>query len=125
LIKDLARAAVLFGIGMIIYKAGEDHGRKEEYRPKRSFFSRVGPHVPGMVKEGPCKNYAQADSILEGMEQLIQRYGYVTAEYLDQCFGRKHSPRGRDVGWRDISSARVIYSVGGYMILLPDPEIIE
>lgn len=67
----------------------------------------------------------QADTILNNMEDYLDKYGQVTVGYLFELLGENGPYTVEYYGWRNLDRARIKRINNGYLLDLPRPVRIE
>lgn len=134
-VKKMVVDIVTDGINMIFY--GEK-GRRSTGVDKISYrqFSepRNAPRAGNLVKPNSVYDYdqisletrAEAEAVLAGMDDLIDRYGQATVADLYDLVGVSHNFTDQAYGWYDIKEARTAPTFNGrYALRLPRAVPIE
>lgn len=90
--------------------------RDDRVESRRTYRDRAG------VKEIIFDNRADAQEVLECLEEILDKYRMVSvADYYELC-GQTGTYTDRNYGWSDISSSTISRDRDGYIIKLPKAE---
>lgn len=67
----------------------------------------------------------EAEKVLDRLEEIVERYGYVTVADLCELCGLPSRYTDNKYGWTRITSARPTRVKGGYLIQLPRPKPLD
>lgn len=133
-VKKAVSDIVTNGIDMILYggTGKSSNGSKYTYRNYNSFSSGSN-HVNRTRAVGAGYNFdnviletrSEAESVLMGMDELIETYGVVSVGDLYDLVGISGTYTDNKYGWTDIHNASVVRVRDGYMIKLPRALPIE
>lgn len=127
-IKKAVSDIVTNGIDMILYggngrpdrRSGTNHVNYNKMSERRDYSS-------GSVRTRPAygfddivlDNRAEAEDVLNHMEDMIGRYGMVTVADLHDMVGVTGNYTDNRYGWTNIRSAQVVRVRDGFMLKLP------
>jgi hypothetical protein len=126
-IKKMLYDSLTGGAGMLIYGDSKPPVRNNSPREFRSYekdYERKNLRRPQKNTIYSCKDIylesrRDAEAVLDQMDDLIEKYGYVSVADLYNMVGFTEEYTDYDYGWISISSAKVINSRDGYMLKLP------
>jgi hypothetical protein len=97
-------------------------GRADRDRDRDRYVSRSGFDYD----EYSFTNRGDAEIVLDQMEGIIQKYGFVkVADYYDLIGVTNTNHCANNYGWTDIHHARIVRERDGYTISLPRPLAID
>ena len=104
----------------VSYRSYYDSGRSQytEYSPRsvRSSYN---------YDDIVLKNRGDADAVLNEMDNIIRRYGFVKVADLYDLVGIQGSYTDNNYGWTDLRYAEVVRQRDGYLLKFPRPMPIE
>lgn len=72
------------------------------------------------------KTRGDAELVLASMEEVIERFGFVTVgDFYDLAEVSTDNYAVNKYGWKDIQSARIVYTSEGYIIKLPRATLVN
>lgn len=67
----------------------------------------------------------EADRVLNGMAELIERYGQASVNDLGELVGLTGEYTDEHWGWTDLTGSRISRSREGYLLVLPSPQSLK
>lgn len=66
-----------------------------------------------------------AESLLEILKDLVKKYGFVTKADLNDIAGLSTIPADEKSGWIDLKNSHVSSVEDGYILVLPQPAVLD
>ena len=67
----------------------------------------------------------EADQVLHGMAELIERYGQASVNDLNELVGLTGEYTDEHWGWLDLTGSRISRARDGYLLVLPSPQSLK
>ncbi len=93
----------------------KDNRRREEPRVRSNFD----------YEDWVFDSYGEAEAVRDQMDDILERYGYVTIADLYDSVDKTAPYTSNKYGWYNLRTAEAIRVRGGYALKLPKPEPIE
>lgn len=126
-IKNAIEDVVTNGIRMIL--RGETAARKSDIPGSRFSYNKcyndnkqpsVSRSARGMYYDDiVLKSRAEAETVLEEMDHILDRFGKVSINDLNDLVGRTGEYTDSRYGWTNLSNAKVVRTYDGYLLDLP------
>lgn len=135
-IKKAISDIVTDGIAMILYgtSGGNRHGKSSSHVSYRSYYDdRRGNRDRDRFETRRRFDYddilyetrGEAELVLDGMIELIERYGFVTVADMYDMSDQTAPYTANKYGWNNVSSAKAVHVGDGYILKLPKAMLID